>query len=120
MPRVQRAGTSAPSATIRRSRGRVMPKIPVSQDQLDAHPDTLDFRDKMYVPTLVEVPTRIPLEQYQAYYKNKKVPVLNQGKEGACTGFGLAAVANFLLQQRRVVPDSTPVSAHAVRDGPPL
>ena len=110
MPRVQRARKSSPSATIRRSRGRVMPKIPVSQDQLDAHPDTLDFRDKMYVPTLVEVPTRIPLEQYQAYYKNKKVPVLDQGKEGACTGFGLAAVANFLLQQRRVVPDSTPVS----------
>lgn len=111
MPRVQRARKSSPSATIHRSRGRVMPKIPVAQDQLDAHPDTLDFRDKMYVPTLVEVPTRIPLEQYQAYYKNKKVPVLDQGKEGACTGFGLAAVANFLLQQRRVVPDSTLVSS---------
>ena len=90
-----------------------MPKIPVSQDQLDAHPDTLDFRDKMYVPTLVEVPTRIPLEQYQAYYKNKKVPVLDQGKEGACTGFGLATVANFLLQQRRVVPGFRRRSARA-------
>jgi hypothetical protein len=29
---------------------------------LDARPDTLDFRDKMYVPTLVEVPTRIDLQ----------------------------------------------------------
>jgi hypothetical protein len=110
MPRVQRARKSSPAASISRSRGRVMPKIPVRQEQLNTHPDTLDFRDKMYVPTLVEVPTRIPLEQYRAYYKNKKVPVLDQGKEGACTGFGLAAVANFLLQQRRVVPDSTLVS----------
>jgi len=25
---------------------------------LDARPDTLDFRDLMYTPTLVEVPTR--------------------------------------------------------------
>ena len=110
MPRVQRARKSSPSAIIRRSRARVMAGIPVSQDQLNAHADTLDFRDKMYVPTLVEVPTRVPLEQYQAYYKNKTVPVLNQGKEGACTGFGLATVANFLLQRRRVVPDFTSVS----------
>lgn len=84
--------------------------IPVTQAQLNAHPDTVDFRDKMYVPTLVEVPVRVPLDQYKAYYSLSKVPILNQGKEGACTGFGLAAVANFLLQRRKVVPDSAPVS----------
>ncbi len=87
------------------------PKAPsLAQRIFNARPDTVDFRDKMYVPTLVEVPIKIPLEQYQSYYRARKVPVLDQGKEGACTGFGLAAVANFLLRRRKVVPDSTAVS----------
>lgn len=73
---------------------------------LDARKDTLDFRDRMYVPALVEVPTRIPLSDYQRF----QVPILNQGTEGACTGFGLATVANYLLVRRKVVPDPIPVS----------
>jgi predicted chitinase len=74
---------------------------------LDARPDTLDFRDLMYTATLVEVPTHVPLGEYMDY----GVPVLDQGSEGACTGFGLATVANYLLLRRRVVPDKVPVSA---------
>ena len=75
----------------------------------------------MYVPTLVEVPTAIPLRQYKSYYGRGKVPVLDQGAEGACTGYGLAAVAQFLLRRRQVVSDSTPVSPdHAVWHGAPL
>src|SRR4051812_39641473 len=73
---------------------------------LDARPDTPDFRDKLYEATLVEVPPLIPLEEYQ----ERGVPILDQGQEGACTGFGLATVANFLLRGRRVQPDETPVS----------
>jgi hypothetical protein len=69
--------------------------------KLDALPDTLDFRDLMYIPTLVEVPSILPLEEYRA----AKVPILDQGQEGACTGFGLATVANFLLRIRKQVPD---------------
>ena len=72
----------------------------------DARPDTLDFRDLMYTPTLVEVPTHVPLGDYLEH----GVPILDQGREGACTGFGLAAVANYLLLRRRVLPDRTPVS----------
>ena len=75
--------------------------------KLNAFPDTLDFRDRMYVATLVEVPTKIDLKQY----RKLKVPILNQGIEGACTGFGLATVANYLLRRRKVVPDTTCVSA---------
>ena len=52
--------------------------------KLNAFADTIDFRDRMYVPTLVEVPTRIDLKEY----RRLKVPILNQGQEGACTGFG--------------------------------
>src|SRR5258706_5930469 len=80
----------------------------LSNLKLNALPDTLDFRDKMYVPTLVEVPIHIPLGSYQEL----KIPILNQGQEGSCTGFGLATVANYLLTHRRVEPDQVPVSAH--------
>jgi predicted chitinase len=74
--------------------------------KLDARPDTTDFRDTMYVPTLTEVPTHIPLGDFLDY----DVPVLDQGKEGACTGYGLATVANYLQLRRRVLPEKVPVS----------
>lgn len=80
------------------------------QRTLDARPDTLDFRDTMYVPTLVEVPPEIPLEAYLSH----AVPVLDQGKEGACTGFGLATVAHYLLKRRRSQPDATRVSPRMI------
>lgn len=73
---------------------------------LNARPDTLDFRDKMYEATLYEVPTQITLAEYGKW----DVPILDQGTEGACTGFGLATVANYLLRRRKVVPDPTAVS----------
>src|SRR5688500_18795864 len=78
---------------------------------LDARPATLDFRDRMYLANLYEVPTEIPLASYLQRFGNAPVRILDQGKEGACTGFGLAAVANALLTWRRVVPDPAPVSA---------
>lgn len=68
----------------------------------DARPDTLDFRDKMYQASLYEVPSHIDLDEYKQW----QVPILDQGQEGACTGFGLATVANYLLRRRKVVPDS--------------
>lgn len=85
-----------------------MPENSITFDNFvfDARPDTLDFRDRMYTPTLVEVPVHIDLEAYKQF----KTPILNQGTEGACTGFGLATVANYLLRKRKVVPDETPVS----------
>ena len=70
---------------------------------LDAIPDTLDFRDRMFVPTLVDVPAERPLADYRRY----KVPILDQQGEGACTGFGLATVANYLLLARDARPGRT-------------
>jgi pimeloyl-ACP methyl ester carboxylesterase len=60
----------------------------------------------MFEPTLIEVPTERPL----ADYVKARVPILNQGQEGACTGFGLATVIHYLLRTRRVVPDRAEVS----------
>ncbi|HZE76375.1 MAG TPA: C1 family peptidase [Gemmatimonadales bacterium] len=75
---------------------------------LDARPDTLDFRDLMFTPTLVEVPLQLPLAKYLEY----DVPILDQGAEGACTGFGLATVANFLLRARGPAKSADCASPH--------
>ena len=83
---------------------------PEPERTFDARRDTTDFRDRMYTPALVEVPTHIPLGEYLDY----NVPILDQGSEGACTGFGLATVANYLLLRRRVIPDNVPVSARMI------
>lgn len=74
--------------------------------KVNVRPDTLDFRDQMFVPTLVEVPIKIDLEEYRRF----EVPILDQGTEGACTGFGLATNVNYLLRKRKVVPDLHSVS----------
>ncbi len=78
----------------------------------DARRDTIDFRDLMYTPSLVEVPVRIDLQRYQ----DAGVPILNQGQEGACTGFGLATVVNYLMRTRKVVPDPVQVSPRMLYD----
>jgi hypothetical protein len=87
----------------KRAKSRTGFKVPA---QLDALPDPLDFRDRMFQASLVEVPIQIPLESYL----EAEVPVLDQGTEGACTGFGLATVANYLLRRRKVTPDTDCVS----------
>ena len=66
---------------------------------LDSLPDRIDLRDWVYHPALLPVPPVL--------VNCARVPqILDQGKEGACTGFALAAVANYLLhnqgQTRRV------------------
>ncbi len=81
------------------------------QRTFDARPDTLDFRDRMFVPTLVEVPQELTLDAYEKRLRGKAL-ILDQGEEGACSGFALAATCNYLLRTRRVHPDKTPVSPH--------
>jgi hypothetical protein len=67
---------------------------------LDARPDRLDLRDRAYLPPLGSLPTQWPpheqVKKWLPAYAEQGL-VLNQGSEGACTGFGLAAVINFLL-----------------------
>ena len=85
-----------PQRTLRTLSGR----------KLVARRDVLDFRDQMYVPTLVEVPPERPLAKYQS----ARIPILDQGQEGACTGFGLATVANYLMFTRKDKPPRDKVS----------
>lgn len=58
---------------------------------LDAAPDAPDIRDRIYQPTLASVRDKLMPDR-------SRMTILDQGKEGACTGFGLAAVVN--LQRR--------------------
>ena len=61
----------------------------------DAQPDRIDVRDWFYKPTLSPLPDEL--------VNCGRVPaVLDQGSEGACTGFALAAVINFHLAARKV------------------
>lgn len=70
----------------------------------DARPDRIDLRDRMYQPTLKSLPAELPSQQqiddHFRIYSEKYI--LDQGYEGACTGFGLAATINYLLWQREM------------------
>ena len=60
---------------------------------LDAVPDRVDVRDFIFPARLTSLPREI--------VNCGLVPeILDQGTEGACTGFALAAVINFLLAQQ--------------------
>jgi hypothetical protein len=57
--------------------------------QTPALRDVPDIRDLMYTPTLAPLPPRID--------PPKGLAILDQGQDGACTGFALAAVIHRLL-----------------------
>lgn len=66
---------------------------------LDARPDRMDFRDREYRARLVSQPTQYPSNREMHTFFGQYVSrgmILDQESEGACTGFGLAAVVNYL------------------------
>lgn len=104
-----------PATTARKKRRKPVPPgnaaAKALQRTFDARPDTIDFRDRMFVPTLVEVPEELSLAAYEKRLRGKAL-ILDQGEEGACAGFALAATCNYLLRARAVYPDKKPVSPH--------
>ena len=78
---------------------------------LDARPDRPDLRDRIYQPPLVSLPPQFPppdwIKTYLPRY-SKAGLILDQGEEGACTGFGLAAVINYLLFRQSVHAKAAP------------
>jgi hypothetical protein len=72
---------------------------------LYALPDIEDDHDQSVVPR-GPVPNEVPLAAYTAL----GLPVMNQGDEHACTGFGLAAVVHYLLHRRAPFRTHLPVS----------
>ena len=89
------ASQSAHDAAAVRFTGRV----------LDARPDRLDFRDLPYRPPLRSLEPRWPPDEVIAKNLRGYIEaglVRDQGDEGACTGFGLTCVANYLRWVRHV------------------
>ena len=90
---------------------------------LDARPDRLDLRDREFLPPVCSLPARFPTALTLAKYLSSYVKsglVLDQGKEGACTGYGLAAVVNYLLWTRALGEQKTrgfrSISPHMLYD----
>ena len=101
MPAKRAPKTSTPAAT----------RTGFKSATLDARPDRLDFRDRTYRPPLRSLDPRFPSENHiKAYlpaYAAAKL-VLDQGREGACTGFGLACAINYLFFVRHVESGGDP------------
>jgi hypothetical protein len=80
--------------------------MPTTVDRiLDARPDRVDLRDRRYQPRLSSLPLQYPapvdIARYLTRYEADGM-ILDQGREGACTGFGLAAVINYLRWKQAV------------------
>lgn len=80
---------------------------------LDVRPDRLDLRDRPYRPPLGNLPPCFPGDAELADFLPRFARagyVLNQGEDGACTGFGLAAVINTLrVRAQGLEPGSAPL-----------
>jgi hypothetical protein len=63
----------------------------IGKYKLTAVADTPDFRDWSYQPALLKLAKKID--------RPVRLKVLDQGEEGSCTGFALAAVINLLRQR---------------------
>lgn len=64
------------------------PKKEMAGRVVDVVPDAPDLRDRMYEPALIDLQVKV--------HPPVGITILDQGQEGACTGFGLAAVINYL------------------------
>lgn len=88
--------TTRPSAVERREPPEQLNTAEKIHRKLDAAPDRIDVRDWLYQPTLSPLPDQV--------LNYSLVPaILDQGTEGACTGFALAAVINYQLATRNLL-----------------
>ncbi len=76
--------------------------------------DPQDLRDRPYLPPPRSLPERYPsnseIQSFIGAYSRAGL-ILDQGQEGACTGFGLACVINYLRWRRAGMPETQdPVS----------
>jgi hypothetical protein len=88
-----------------------MPIKEINNQIFDARPDRIDYRDRIYNPPLVSLPEQYPdptqIDQYFLDYTDNHKLVLDQEQQGSCTGFGLAAVINYLLWKRHTEGEQT-------------
>jgi hypothetical protein len=82
-----------------------MPTKSLGSRTLDARQDRPDLRDRLYQPRLFSLPPSYPPESWIATYLpayERAGLILDQGQEGACTGFGLSAMINYVQFRREL------------------
>lgn len=85
--------TTRPDSPSRRELPEALSTAQRLGRKLDSFPDRIDTHDWPYQPSLRALPDTL-------VNINRVPEILDQGREGACTGFALAAVINYLLAQR--------------------
>ncbi|RZL03113.1 MAG: peptidase C1 [Rubrivivax sp.] len=69
--------------------------------------DPADLRDRFYMPPPVSLPAEFPdssdIKRFLSTYTHAGL-ILDQGQEGACTGFGLACTVNHLRWRKQQMP----------------
>jgi hypothetical protein len=69
--------------------------------------DAADLRDRLFQPSAIGLPDEFPpqeeVRQYLPAYTRAGL-ILDQGREGACTGFGLSCVVNYLRWVKAGLP----------------
>lgn len=99
------AGASAKGR--KRKTAPAAPELP----PLTARRDTPDLRDRPYLPPPANLHDAFPPDALVAEWLPRYTRaglILDQGQEGACTGFGLAAVVNFLRWRKAGYPEALP------------
>lgn len=89
-------------AAVGAGKGRAAPSLRPAESRHKVSrtkPDAADLRDRLFMPMATSLPAEFPSEahvgKYLPAYTAARL-ILNQGKEGACTGFGLTCVINYL------------------------
>ncbi len=94
-----------------------MGKTSYKKRLLDVRQDRLDLRDRVYQPVLKSLSAIYPDTNYinliLKCYREENL-ILDQGDNGACSGYALASVINYLLWKKQNNSKSTPHSTEIV------
>jgi len=95
---------------VARAAAKATRRPPESQHKISrTKKDPTDVRDRLYQPSATSLPFECPpqadVARFLPRYTEAKM-ILDQGQEGACTGFGLSCVINYLRWVRAGTPTS--------------
>lgn len=97
------ASTKAPVG----ARATAAAPVAARRASLNVTRDVADLRDRPYLPRLRSLPQIFPddndIKRFMGAYTQAGL-ILDQGQEGACTGFGLACVINYLRWRAAGMP----------------
>ena len=109
--KIAAAAWTAPDSPAAAKATAASKKKAVAKRTLTVRKDPVDLNDRAYMPPplgLQEVfPSDADMAEYLPRYTRAGL-ILNQGQEGACTGFGLAGVVNYLRWVQAGYPDTLP------------